>query len=1449
MFIVIQSVLGRPHPALGPDAVVEGYGGNTSPCVQSAEVSIPTQPLEIPLDPLLAQSISRSPSNLEQSLGSRVTFSADEGKGMLVFSPTSQSKPGWRQKCLELVPQYIAENLTKEEIHVPREAAAHAMSIAVKLEKENPGLRVDPNSDGTVITVAGETSSVVQAKEAIDKICSELVTGTASVILSPKDFDFIEQVKQYDLPANIECKFDPSTFKIHLKGPVGAVTKLKDSIEDFSSHLDSPVMLDPLVTEFFKTQAGRGKLEKFLQDRQCRVALHFSQFPNLTLHLLSDHKGGNVKAVMAHIPLYVTSQAIPIPEAVIPIISDLEDFIQLCQDVETKHGVLLKHVGQEVSAAGFKTEVTSSLAKIKRFLDERSSPLPPTEMKVGTLVARSLHQSPQGMQKCLQPFYVSLQIDTGGGILHFSPLHYLKPGWEEACKSSVSEYIQSNVNEAKLLVPEKAYQEIMSLLYTTQQDDSTFVFNYPPQTTSLSFAGEPKMVKSTETRIAQICANYSYLTEEMVLKPEEYEFLNQLKMQDLANKFRSVEIEPVPDNHSLLLSGPTKGVKAVKEYIPTLTAHTTVAVDLDQAIVQFLASEKGKEKLFNLLREKRCDKCATYLSESPLKLLLLCAPKHKKAAVKVVETLLECTSVKPLQIPDLLLPILSELPEFSKEVRRLEKETLAMISVKGKEIIVAGFKDGVSQAIETLSAFVRGKMAHFQPIQMPIDPMIAKCIQDNIVGLQACMSSINVHCTLKTDKTTASVSISPTKTTESDWKKECKKLLDSYIDREYLSVKMEIPKLAASKIFPILMSTQKESTFHFESHDDGSYAVVSGERNVVQAVQARIDGICKQMQTSDTISLSHRDYDFFTQVAKQKIESRVAVDCSPGKHSVTFTGSIHEVNVLKKSMKEVVRHSVVPVIVDEVVVHFINTNGKQRFENSIQRKGLEAAIHINMSVHPPTLELLCDHQLVQHVQKLSEAFPEQIETTSIQLPTSVTTPPVSEEFNEHCQQLIMQYHVSIQTKEDILQICGFKDSAVEVKKSAELFVKKKCTVKQSFPIQKGVWRLFCGPMKHKWLKIEVQCRDNEVTLTQPSDDEGKIVITVKGDKVEVQKVLQAMNQLVRSVQRSNVPLLRPAVRKYFNEGEDGKMKIPHIEKSARVCIEVCEVGEDMDTEVPEMRSTTRNTQKPVKECTAEVVDMKRITIYVGDITEFRADVIVNAANEDLKHSGGVADAILKKGGQEIQVASDHYVSGHGKLSAGEVWLSPVVGRLPCLALIHVVGPRWHGNPSERQQLESVCIRCLKAAKAYNSIALPAISSGVFGCPIDQCASILISAAIDFCNTQRNSCLDEINFVLFKQSDVPHFVRVLQAHLSPQNIRQKSDKVSSGASAYRSAHNYSDSSRSSHASYQPLEEEFEEIEELEEDPIIVGNPSSLSRVFVQQGSILDVEVRLCSCYWP
>ena len=216
---MIQSVLGRQHPVLGSMVLLQEVTTDNPPLAQSPINNPSMKPLEIPIDPLFVLSLSRSPRGLEQSImESNVAISADEKAGLIVFSPTKQSKPNWQEECQEKVSSYIASNLSKEECNVPKEVAAQAIGALVKLERECPSFVFIANADSSAITVAGDLSSVSKAKELISGICSIPIPDMASVVLSPENFDFVQQMKMSELPATIECTFELHSFKMLLKG-------------------------------------------------------------------------------------------------------------------------------------------------------------------------------------------------------------------------------------------------------------------------------------------------------------------------------------------------------------------------------------------------------------------------------------------------------------------------------------------------------------------------------------------------------------------------------------------------------------------------------------------------------------------------------------------------------------------------------------------------------------------------------------------------------------------------------------------------------------------------------------------------------------------------------------------------------------------------------------------------------------------------------------------------------------------------------------------------------------------------------------------------------------------------------------------------------------------------------------------------------------------------------
>jgi O-acetyl-ADP-ribose deacetylase (regulator of RNase III) len=167
-----------------------------------------------------------------------------------------------------------------------------------------------------------------------------------------------------------------------------------------------------------------------------------------------------------------------------------------------------------------------------------------------------------------------------------------------------------------------------------------------------------------------------------------------------------------------------------------------------------------------------------------------------------------------------------------------------------------------------------------------------------------------------------------------------------------------------------------------------------------------------------------------------------------------------------------------------------------------------------------------------------------------------------------------------------------------------------------------------------------------------------------------------------------------------------------------------------------------------------------IQIVQGDITSEEVDAIVNAANEHLQHGGGVAWAIAKKGGPTLQKESDAWVRHHGSVSHTEpAWTSG--GLLPAKYVIHAVGPVW-GAGDEDKKLASAVTGSLRVADELkcSSMAMPAISTGIYGFPKDRAAGIILSA-IEKYFSDRSSGLKTVKFVLLDQPAVDVFIKCWQ----------------------------------------------------------------------------------------
>ena len=175
----------------------------------------------------------------------------------------------------------------------------------------------------------------------------------------------------------------------------------------------------------------------------------------------------------------------------------------------------------------------------------------------------------------------------------------------------------------------------------------------------------------------------------------------------------------------------------------------------------------------------------------------------------------------------------------------------------------------------------------------------------------------------------------------------------------------------------------------------------------------------------------------------------------------------------------------------------------------------------------------------------------------------------------------------------------------------------------------------------------------------------------------------------------------------------------------------------------------------------------------GDITRESCDAIVNAANSSLMGGGGVDGAIHRAGGPEILEACKMIVERQGRLRAGQAVATPG-GRLPAKHVIHTVGPVWAGGDHNEAETLASCHReAIRVADGLQlqSIAFPAISTGIYGYPVEFASGVAVPSAADALAQAVH--MREVKFVLFDSDTLRQFRDAAKSFAESKSLRTDS----------------------------------------------------------------------------
>ncbi|XP_046849873.1 protein mono-ADP-ribosyltransferase PARP14-like isoform X2 [Xenia sp. Carnegie-2017] len=327
-------------------------------------------------------------------------------------------------------------------------------------------------------------------------------------------------------------------------------------------------------------------------------------------------------------------------------------------------------------------------------------------------------------------------------------------------------------------------------------------------------------------------------------------------------------------------------------------------------------------------------------------------------------------------------------------------------------------------------------------------------------------------------------------------------------------------------------------------------------------------------------------------------------------------------------------------------------------------------------------------------------------------------------------------------------LVGEKKKVQESYLACQDFLMKNTIMSKNIPVSEGLSR-FLKVYSDKEIQNIMQEFPNATGKIEINDK----TLDISGTRCVLDKATKTIESILSKVSSDKIQLLRPRVQEYFNAQEGGGL----LTKMERQYNCVIHISEDDDNASNDSSNESRASSSKGKSKFLghyETQEKISLRLFQGDITKHGCEVIVNAANKDLKLIGGVAKCILKAGGKEIQDECDAYVRATGQLSDGECYVGRAGNLHQCKRIIHAVAPRWDKSSQNkklrkkvRETLHVTFMKAFDLAKEYRTVAIPALGSGIFGIPKDVCADVMIQAAEEFSKSAHHDCkLKEIHFV-------------------------------------------------------------------------------------------------------
>ena len=672
------------------------------------------------------------------------------------------------------------------------------------------------------------------------------------------------------------------------------------------------------------------------------------------------------------------------------------------------------------------------------------------------------------------------------------------------------------------------------------------------------------------------------------------------------------------------------------------------------------------------------------------------------------------------------------------------------------------------------------------PISDTLRKHLSKDKNISTIGAQLC----DCCAELKLQLNPNAIAVHPIKGSEwmPDWYQCCEHVLTRSLG-EYSEAIVDAPPDVAQEVLQVLIFGVQNSEVTVEPKTVRNQYILVGKKDDVAALKSKLDRIIKDKHyATEEIKLSPAHLVYIDVCLRRTLASlhpQVTFRINLQKGTLEVSGTSTDMEEFIHRARKA-KYATIEVRLPLLALRLLASNEGRE---TLQKHALDYHIGyffvcedgstvVNDLAPIEVIHLVgeTEIQLSQAADHLSGS----IAVESVNTTTEFFESAVQTQAWEDLQRILRQKYCLVQfhpePSQGKLQLACHAEHMKEVKSELIKFHETHCYRVEAIALHQGqvdYLQKYCA----EWACLKQEMNRQNVRCSVEWNEQN-LEFRFNGETTPVLCMVTKVRKCIRAIAFREMYVTAATAVKHL-QSEAGKYQLKGIASSSKAAIQV----------VPRLQSHSdknggiHNAHSPFVSLEASLhqeicegrVPAGGITLSImqGDLTDYHVDVMVNPANENLNHAGGIARQFVLKGGEIIQFASSKHVAAKGQIKKGQAVLMNAVGSLPCWAIVHAVGPRWKGGgDNELEWIKKTVNASLQEATCFTTVAFPAMGTGGFGVPAHISAQGMLEGVVAFAKENPGSSIHKVIIMLYQEEHIDSFVTRAVTCLSDTTIKDQ-----------------------------------------------------------------------------